>query len=107
MNVIHEKIISRRSIRKYAQKPVPKETLVRCLDAARLSPSAANRQPLKYVAVVVGVGMAFAYSLDLLNAAFEIVAEPAWVGILLTGLAVGRGSNYVHDLWSTYLKPQV
>jgi nitroreductase len=49
--MIHEKIISRRSIRKYAQKPVPKETLVRCIEAARLSPSGANRQPLKYVVV--------------------------------------------------------
>jgi len=51
MNVIHEKITRRRTIRKYAQKPVPKETLVRCIEAARLSPSGANRQPLKYVVV--------------------------------------------------------
>ncbi len=51
MSLIYEKIINRRSIRKYSQKPVPKETLVRCLDAARLSPSGANRQPLKYMIV--------------------------------------------------------
>jgi nitroreductase len=51
MNMIHEKITRRRTIRKYAQKPVPKETLVRCIEAARLSPSGANRQPLKYVVV--------------------------------------------------------
>jgi len=63
-------------------------------------------QPLKYVSVCVGVGMAFAYSLDLLNVVFEMAANPPWVGILLTGMAIGRGSNYVHDLWSKYLKPQ-
>lgn len=62
-------------------------------------------EPLKYIALCVGVGMAFAYSLDLLNVAFEIVADPAWVGILLTGMAIGRGSNYVHDLWKRYLDP--
>jgi nitroreductase len=49
--MIYEKIKSRRTIRKYAQKDVPKEVLLRCVDAARLSPSGANRQPLKYIIV--------------------------------------------------------
>jgi nitroreductase len=49
--MIYEKIKSRRTIRKYAQKVVPQEVLLRCVDAARLSPSGANRQPLKYVIV--------------------------------------------------------
>ena len=50
-SVIYEKIMSRRTIRKYVQKDVPREVLLRCVDAARLSPSGANRQPLKYVIV--------------------------------------------------------
>jgi len=49
--MIYEKITSRRTIRKYAQKPVSKEILVKCVDAARLSPSGANRQPLKYIII--------------------------------------------------------
>ena len=49
--MIYEKITSRRTVRKYAQKDVPREVLLRCVDAARLSPSGANRQPLKYVIV--------------------------------------------------------
>lgn len=49
--MIYEKITSRRTIRKYLQKDVPNEVLTRCVDAARLSPSGANRQPLKYVIV--------------------------------------------------------
>jgi nitroreductase len=49
--MIYEKIKSRRTIRKYAQKNVPQEALLRCVDAARLSPSGANRQPLKYIIV--------------------------------------------------------
>jgi len=49
--MIYEKITSRRTIRKYTQKDIPEEVLSRCVDAARLSPSGANRQPLKYVIV--------------------------------------------------------
>jgi len=49
--MIYEKIVSRRTVRKYKPKNVPKEVLVKCVDAARLSPSGANRQPLKYVIV--------------------------------------------------------
>lgn len=49
--MIYEKIISRRTIRKYTQKSVPEEILSKCVDAARLSPSGANRQPLKYILV--------------------------------------------------------
>ncbi len=49
--MIYEKITSRRTIRKYVQKDVPKEVLLKCVDAARLSPSGANRQPLKYIIV--------------------------------------------------------
>lgn len=49
--MIYETITSCRTIRKYTQKDVPKEVLVKCVDAARLSPSGANRQPLKYVIV--------------------------------------------------------
>ena len=49
--LIYEKIVERRTIRKFTQESVPKEVLVKCIDAARLSPSAMNRQPLKYVIV--------------------------------------------------------
>ena len=49
--MIYEKIIKRRSIRRYTRKNAPKEILYKCVDAARLSPSGANRQPLKYIVV--------------------------------------------------------
>jgi nitroreductase len=50
-NPTYEKIRSRRSIRKYLQKAVPEEVLLKCVDAARLSPSGANMQPLSYIIV--------------------------------------------------------
>ncbi|MGD8566245.1 MAG: nitroreductase family protein [Candidatus Bathyarchaeota archaeon] len=49
--MIYNKIIKRRTIRKYIQKDVPKDLLLRCVDAARLSPSGLNLQPLKYVII--------------------------------------------------------
>jgi nitroreductase len=50
-NAAYEKIRSRRTIRKYLQKAVPEQVLLKCVDAARLSPSGGNLQPLRYVIV--------------------------------------------------------
>jgi len=43
----YEVIEQRRSVRAYRKDPVDEEKLKRVLNAARLAPSAANRQPLK------------------------------------------------------------
>ncbi|MGD9131108.1 MAG: nitroreductase family protein [Candidatus Bathyarchaeota archaeon] len=50
-NHTYEKIRKRRTIRKYLQKAVQEKALIKCVDAARLSPSGRNRQPLRYVIV--------------------------------------------------------
>ena len=50
MNVF-DAIRTRRSIRKYLNKPVEREKLSKILEAARLSPSAANRQPWRFIVV--------------------------------------------------------
>ena len=44
-------INKRQSVRKYIDKPVEPEKLERCLEAARLAPSASNSQPWKFVVV--------------------------------------------------------
>lgn len=44
-------ILSRRSIRKYEDKEVPKEILEKILEAGRQAPSAGNRQPWHFVVV--------------------------------------------------------
>jgi len=49
--MIYESIINRRTIRKFTQQHIPSEVLEKCVDAARLSPSGMNRQPLKYIIV--------------------------------------------------------
>ncbi len=49
--MIYKEIANRRTIRKYTPKDVPEKILLKCADAARLSPSGANLQPLKYIIV--------------------------------------------------------
>jgi nitroreductase len=41
----------RYSVRNYKTEPVPQEKVVRCVEAARLAPSACNSQPWKFVIV--------------------------------------------------------
>jgi len=59
---------------------------------------------LMYAAAVVGVGLAFWYKLDLIS---EITGQVTTVGIVLTGLTLGRGSNYVHDFYQAYIQPKL
>jgi nitroreductase len=48
---VFEAIRTRRSIRAYEDKPVEEEKLRRVLEAARLAPSAGNRQPWRFIVV--------------------------------------------------------
>ena len=40
---------TRRSVRKYKPDPLPRESIERCLEAARLAPSACNSQPWRFI----------------------------------------------------------
>ncbi|TET74958.1 MAG: nitroreductase [Candidatus Aminicenantes bacterium] len=48
---LYDLIISRRSIRQFKQEPVSRDILQKFINASRLAPSAANRQPLEFVVV--------------------------------------------------------
>ncbi|MGQ9630010.1 MAG: nitroreductase family protein [bacterium] len=86
MNV-HEVIRRRRSIRKYKSREVEREKLDRVLEAGRLSPSAANRQPWHFIVVTdpkVRESLRAAYNRDWFVGAPAIIvacADPkgAWV----------------------------
>ncbi len=41
----------RHSVRNYKKRPVPQEKINRCVEAARLAPSACNSQPWKFIVV--------------------------------------------------------
>ena len=49
--VILKAIKKRRSVRGYLNKKIPKQVLARVLEAARLAPTAANKQPFKLILV--------------------------------------------------------
>ncbi|MBN1186914.1 MAG: nitroreductase family protein [Bacteroidales bacterium] len=46
-----ELVSTRQSDRGYLDKPVEKEKLMRCIEAARLAPSACNAQPWKFIII--------------------------------------------------------
>jgi nitroreductase len=48
---VFEAIATRRSIRKFAPKPIQEDVLDHILEATRLAPSGANRQPWRYIVV--------------------------------------------------------
>jgi nitroreductase len=52
---VYEAIGSRRSIRSYNGEPVPDDVLARILEAARLAPSARNRQEWRFIAITEAV----------------------------------------------------
>ena len=44
-------VLSRRSIRRYRQKEIPRYILEKILEAGRQAPSAANRQPWHFIVI--------------------------------------------------------
>jgi len=59
---VYEAIKKRRSIRRYEDKEVPKSVLKRCVNAARLSPSGANLQPLNFITLTKNLKNIFEYT---------------------------------------------
>ena len=60
---------------------------------------------LMYVAAAVGIVAAFIYQFDLISLIaswLEVELNASPFGIVLTGLAIGRGANYIHQIISTY-----
>ena len=62
---------------------------------AQLSPF---KWTLMYVSALAGVGLALAYRLDLPAVVFGF--EASTLGVVLTGLVIGRGANFVNDVFS-------
>lgn len=56
---------------------------------------------LMYLAMLFGVGLCFYYSIDLISL-IPPGSNVTPVGIVLTGLVVGRGSNFLHQFVSQF-----
>jgi nitroreductase len=48
---LYDIVVERRTVRQFKPEPMPRETLYRIINAGRLAPSAANMQPLEFIAV--------------------------------------------------------
>ena len=53
-------------------------------------------------AVLFGIAISFAYSLDI-PALVGIESHIRYVGVVLTGILISRGSNYIHDLYNNLI----
>ena len=62
------------------------------------------REWLKYVSAVLGVGVCVAYNADIL-ATLGVVSTVPYIGAVITGLIVGRGSNFLNDFYAKVKTP--
>ncbi len=53
-------------------------------------------------AVLFGIAISFAYCLDI-PALVGIESHIDYVGNVLTGILISRGSNYIHDLYNSLI----
>ena len=56
---------------------------------------------LMYVSLALGIFLAFHYSLDIPFLLLNLPASP--VGVIGTGVIMGRGANFVNDIWQKFL----
>ena len=57
---------------------------------------------LRYFAALIGIALCITYRVDLL-AFFNLTSPWPWVGWVITGILIGRGSNFIHDFASRWL----
>lgn len=54
---------------------------------------------LKYISLVFGILVSFAYRVDII-AMTGLVSVYPFVGYIMSGLIIGRGANYLNDIFS-------
>jgi len=81
-------IFRRRSIRRYENKPVPKEVLKNILEAGRLAPSANNAQPWHFIVVTD-------------SKIKHELAKGRWNRFIKDSAFTIVGCGYKHNKWST------
>ncbi len=55
------------------------------------------------LSLIFGIFIAVAYKIDLLKLA-DIESDMPYIGSILTGIVISRGSNYIYDLMSKILQ---
>lgn len=62
------------------------------------------REWIKYVSAVLGVAICVVYNADIL-ATLGVLTPVPYVGAVITGLIVGRGSNFLNDFFNRVKNP--
>ena len=57
---------------------------------------------LKYIACLVGIGLAMLYQTDMTGPLLGLSPRWALPGQALTGVLLGRGANFIHDVYARY-----
>ncbi len=106
-----EVLKSRRSIRRYKGTPVPRESIVKVLEAARVAPSAGHRQPWHFVVVedegarerLAGRSSWAAVAPVMIVAVADPVASPNWymndIGIAFEHIVLAATSLGLGTCW--------
>ena len=89
-------IKTRRSVRKYLDKPVEREKINECLEAARLAPSACNSQPWHYI-VIDDPKVKEAFCKEAFSGVYAMTkwAEKAPVLIAAVSVISSAGRNFI------------
>lgn len=59
---------------------------------------------LHYIALALGIVLAVAYKVDILSDLFGLTTTIPFVGSVVSGVIIGRGSNYVNDIISKLVR---
>lgn len=59
----------------------------------------APRPYIRYISLALGIAAAIAYRIDI-PAMTGLVAINAYVGYILSGIIIGRGANYINDIFA-------
>lgn len=62
-----------------------------------------SRPWLRYVSLAFGIIAAIAYQIDI-PAMTGLVAINAYIGYVVSGLIIGRGANYINDIFALIQK---
>jgi hypothetical protein len=57
---------------------------------------------LRYISAGIGIALCTVYRADIL-VYFNLWSPWPWIGYIVTGILIGRGSNFVHDFASRWL----
>jgi len=52
----------------------------------------------KYLAIAIGVALALTFNVDVFRDILKMTVVVPYVGSIITGAILGRGSNYLHDV---------